>query len=67
MVWTAPSSRRLGLAKELLSRLGIARAYTPSNDSLPFWRHLGIPFFDSFNLTPASKKEGKRILFPSEM
>ena len=43
MLWTAQRVRKLGLAKELVQKLGIARVYHPLPESLPFWHHLGIP------------------------
>jgi hypothetical protein len=46
MLWTAPHIRRLGLARELLGRLGIARAYNVLPTSRPFWEHLAIPEVD---------------------
>ena len=46
VLWTAPHMRKLGLAKELLARLGIARAYNVLPESRPFWAHLAIPEVD---------------------
>lgn len=46
MLWTAPRARKLGLAKELVQKLGIARVYCPLSESRPFWHHLGIPEVD---------------------
>ena len=46
MLWTAPHVRRLGLAKDLVQKLGIARAYRPLPESVPFWQHVGIPVID---------------------
>ena len=46
MLWTAPHIRKLGLAKELLGLLGIARAYDVLPESRSFWEHLAIPEVD---------------------
>jgi hypothetical protein len=46
MLWTAPHIRKLGLARELLGRLGIARAYNVLPASRSFWKHLAIPEVD---------------------
>ena len=46
MLWTAPHIRRLGLARELLGLLGIARAYRVLPASRPFWEHVAIPEYE---------------------
>ena len=46
MLWTAQRARKLGLAKGLVQKLGIARIYHPLPESRPFWQHLGIPEVD---------------------
>lgn len=43
MLWTAPHIRKLGLAKELISILGIVRACNVLPESRSFWEHLAIP------------------------
>jgi GNAT superfamily N-acetyltransferase len=45
MLFTAPHVRKLGLAKELVEKLGIARVYEPLEESESFWHHLGITQF----------------------
>ena len=46
MLWTAPHMRNLGLASDIVSRLGIKRVYNVLPESRPFWEHLGIPEVD---------------------
>lgn len=43
MMWTAPHMRKLGLARELIGRLGIARVRHVMPESRSFWQHLTIP------------------------
>jgi hypothetical protein len=43
MMWTAPHMRKLGLARELLDRLGIAQVRHVVPESWSFWQHLAIP------------------------
>jgi len=42
-MWTAPHLRKLGLARDLLGRLGIARVRGVLPESRSFWQHLAIP------------------------
>ena len=46
VLWTAPHVRKLGLASDIVSRLGIKRVYNVLPESRPFWEHLGIPEVD---------------------
>ena len=47
VLWTAPHLRRLGLAKDILTRLGIKRAYKVLPESQAFWNRLKIPEVDT--------------------
>ena len=53
VLWTAPHLQRLGLATDLVRRLGIARAYNILPESRPFWERLAIPEVDK--LAPQSE------------
>lgn len=47
VLWTAPHLRKLGLAKDILTRLGIKRVYNVLPESRYFWNRLKIPEVDA--------------------
>ena len=51
MLWTAPPIRRLGLAKEIIGLLKIARVYNALPESRSFWEHVAIPEVDRLPLS----------------
>ena len=46
ILWTATHARKLGLASDIVSRLGIKRVFNVLPESRQFWEHLGIPEVD---------------------
>ena len=52
MLWTAPHLRKLGLATDIVRRLGINRAYDILPESRSFWNRLGISEVDKLPKRP---------------